>query len=100
MWSVFIPIPNLILKTLSSLGVNVDSTPVVASLKLFCIAASNGPPKYNVMHKYEYLQIASDENGKLEFDIHKDDDSISQSDLITKWNAHKIGCSDCAGWSL
>ncbi len=50
--------------------------------------------------KHEYLVIASDENGKLEFDIHKDDDSISQSDLITKWNAHKIGCSDCAGWSL
>jgi len=50
--------------------------------------------------KYEYLVIASDENGKLEFDIHKDDGSITQNDLITKWNAHKTGCSECSGWSL
>ena len=33
MWSVFIPTPKRILKTLSSLGVNVDKIFVVASLK-------------------------------------------------------------------
>ena len=41
-WSVFIPTPNLILKTLSSLGVKVDKIFVVASLKLDFIACSNG----------------------------------------------------------
>ena len=42
MWSVFIPTPNLILKTLSSLGVKVDKIFVVASLKLDLIACSKG----------------------------------------------------------
>ena len=39
---MFIPTPNLILKTLSSLGVNVDKILVVASPKLDLIACSNG----------------------------------------------------------
>jgi hypothetical protein len=39
---VFIPTPNLILKTLSSLGVNVDNILVVASLKFDLIACSSG----------------------------------------------------------
>ena len=43
-WSVFIPTPNLILKTLSSLGVNVDNILVVASPKLDFIACSSGAP--------------------------------------------------------
>ena len=37
---MFIPTPNLILKTLSSLGVNVDKILVVASPKLDLIACS------------------------------------------------------------
>ena len=36
------PTPNLILKTLSSRGVRVDSILVVASLKFDLIACSNG----------------------------------------------------------
>ena len=40
-WSVFIPTPNLILKTLSSLGVSVESILVVASLRLDFIEDSN-----------------------------------------------------------
>ena len=39
---MFIPTPNLILKTLSSLGVKVDKIFVVASLKLDLIACSKG----------------------------------------------------------
>ena len=39
---MFIPTPNLILKTLSSRGVKVDKIFVVASLKLDLIACSNG----------------------------------------------------------
>ena len=42
MWSVFIPTPNLILNTLSSLGVNVDNILVVASPKFDLIACSSG----------------------------------------------------------
>ena len=42
MWSVFIPIPNLIRRTLSSLGVKVARTLVVVSLKFEWIAASIG----------------------------------------------------------
>ena len=39
---MFIPTPNLILKTLSSLGVKVDNILVVASLKFDLIACSKG----------------------------------------------------------
>ena len=39
---MFIPTPNLILNTLSSLGVSVDKIFVVASLKLDLIACSKG----------------------------------------------------------
>ena len=39
---MFIPTPNLILKTLSSLGVKVDKILVVASPRLDLIACSSG----------------------------------------------------------
>ena len=46
----------------------------------------------------EFLSVSSDYLGKLEFHTNKSGTSVS--DLVTKWNAHKSGCSDCAGWVL
>ena len=48
----------------------------------------------------EQLAITTDVYGKLKFVVYKDDGSITESDLITKWNSHKDGCSDCDGWSV
>lgn len=46
----------------------------------------------------EYLSVSSDYLGKLEFHTNKSGASVA--DLVTKWNAHKSGCSDCTGWVL
>jgi hypothetical protein len=46
----------------------------------------------------EYLVIASDYLGGIEFETNKA--SLTVGDLETKWTTHKSGCSDCEGWSL
>jgi hypothetical protein len=46
----------------------------------------------------EFLSVASDYLGILEF--HTDKSGTTVSDLNTKWTSHKDGCSDCTGWRL
>ena len=62
-WSVFIPTPNLILKTLSSLGVNVDKIFVVASLKFDFTAWSNGSKAFVSSIKSPKLLSSSSPTG-------------------------------------
>ena len=46
----------------------------------------------------EFLSVASDYLGILEFETNKSGTTVS--DLNAKWTAHKEGCSDCTGWRL
>ena len=48
--------------------------------------------------KPEYLVITTRIEGKIEFSTNKE--TLSISDLNTKWTTHADGCSDCEGWSL
>ena len=63
MWSVFIPTPNLILKTLSSLGVKVDKILVVASPRLDLIACSKGANAFVSSMKSPRLLSSSSPTG-------------------------------------
>jgi hypothetical protein len=60
---VFIPTPNLILKTLSSLGVKVDKILVVASPRLDLIACSRGANAFVSSMKSPKLLSSSSPTG-------------------------------------
>jgi len=62
-WSVFIPTPKRILKTLSSLGVKVDSIFVVASPRLDFMACSNGAKAFVSSIKSPKLLSSSSPTG-------------------------------------
>ena len=46
----------------------------------------------------EYLAFSADYLGQIDFITNKD--SLSISDMKTKWTSHKDGCLECDGWSL
>ncbi len=46
----------------------------------------------------EELVITADYAGIIEIITNKE--TLSVSDMESKWTTHKEGCSDCEGWSL